>query len=598
MSSPSCQPGAANLFVTNCPLFMRDGLTLVVSPLIALMRDQVAQLRGMGVAAASLNSSNTSQENAQIYQYAIEGDLKLLYISPERLARTDTIEFLKKIQVAAIAVDEAHCVSQWGHDFRPEYQQIGHVCAALGGVQVLGFTATADAQTRVDIEERLFPSPPQTFLHGFDRPNIRLAMTPRNNAKSQLLNFLKDHQNQSGIVYCQSRKKVDETARFLSENGLNAHPYHAGMDAQDRASNQDRFLREDGIIIVATIAFGMGIDKPDVRFVFHMDLPKNIESYYQEIGRAGRDNLPADTLTLHGYNEIRQYRQWIDQSDAADEQKRIEHQKLNSLAALCEASVCRRQTLLAYFGDECEPCANCDLCAGEIETREGTLEAQMALSNMLRTKEMFGIEHLVSVLRGSENQKILKFNHQDLSTYGIGKDISTNQWRSTYRQLLALGLVSIDAERFNRWVVTQAGWDVLKNNSKVQLRVITPDPVAKHTRPKRSKVDIGNANQQVLASLKARRLEIAQEKNQPAYVIFTDKSLIDMANKLPITLEQMAEIHGVGEKKLAQYGKEFLALIEQSTKLTSFIKLAVHFYLSEPVSDWKSSFPKKVRDFY
>lgn len=544
------------------PALMRDGLTLVVSPLIALMRDQVAQLRGLGVAAASLNSTNSADENQRIYQAAIQGDIKLLYLSPERLARSDIIDFLLKINVTTIAVDEAHCVSQWGHDFRPEYQNIGSVCQALGEVQIMGFTATADALTRKDIEQRLFPAPPKTFLHGFDRPNIRLTMSPRNNAKTQLMDFLGNHQNQSGIIYCQSRKKVEETASFLVQNGYEAYPYHAGLEAETRANNQDTFLREDGIIIVATIAFGMGIDKPDVRFVVHMDLPKNIESYYQEIGRAGRDNLPADTLTLHGYNEIRQYRQWIDQGDASNEQKRIEHQKLNSLAAMCEASVCRRQTLLAYFGDSCEPCGNCDLCAGEVETRDGTKEAQMALSNMLRTNQMFGMEHLIAVLRGSDSQKVQKFNHQDVSTFGIGKDISAAQWKSTHRQLLANGLVAIDTDRYNCWTVTDAGWQVLKGQQEVNLRKEAPKLVSKSPRTKTSAPLIGDHNQNVLDALKARRLELARERKKPAYVIFTDKSLIDMATKLPNTLEEMSEVHGIGDKKLKQFGEEFLAIIQ------------------------------------
>ena len=546
------------------PALMGEGLTLVISPLIALMRDQVAQLRGVGVAAASLNSGNSIQENHLIRHAAVNGELKLLYLSPERLSRPDAMDFLHKANITTIAVDEAHCVSRWGHDFRPEYQQIGRVCQELGGVQIMGFTATADALTRKDIEQKLFPAPPKVFLHGFDRPNIRLAMSPRNNAKNQLMSFLENHRGQSGIIYCQSRKKVDETASFLTRNAYQAYPYHAGLEAEIRANNQDVFLREEGMIIVATIAFGMGIDKPDVRFVFHMDLPKNIESYYQEIGRAGRDDLPADTLTLYGYNEIRQYRQWIDEGDASDEQKRIEHQKLNSLAAMCEASVCRRQTLLAYFGDQCEPCGNCDLCAGEVETRDGTREAQMALSNILRTNEMFGMEHLVAVLRGSENQKVQKFNHQNVSTFGIGKEISANQWKSTYRQLLAAGLVAIDADRFNRWFVTDAGWQVLKSLQKVTLRKEVAISASKSSRQSADGLLTGDHNQTVLAALKAYRLELAREKKQPAFVIFSDKSLIDMATRLPGTREEMNDIHGVGDKKLKLYGDDFLAIIRHA----------------------------------
>ncbi len=458
------------------PALLRDGLTLVISPLIALMRDQVAQLVDMGVAAASLNSTNSAEKNAQIYQCALAGELKLLYISPERLMRADTMDFSSKANVTAIAVDEAHCVSQWGHAFRPEYTQIGMVRQALGDVQMLAFTATADQQTRKDIEKKLFPAPPKTFLHGFDRPNIRLAMTPRDNPRKQLLTFLKNHQNQRGIVYCQSRKRVNETAQFLVENGVNAFPYHAGLDSQVRADNQDRFMQQEGVVIVATIAFGMGVDKPDVRFVLHMDLPKNIESYYQEIGRAGRDDLAASTLTLYGLNEIRQYRQWIEQGDTSDAQKRIEHQKLSALVALCEAPVCRRITLLAYFGDSCEPCSNCDLCAGEIKTRDGTIDAQKALSTILRTKEMFGMEHLITVLCGEENEMSRKHNHECLSTFGIGKENSKTQWRSVFRQLYALGLVHIDVARYNSWQVSKTGWQVLREQKRCACETIRPTP--------------------------------------------------------------------------------------------------------------------------
>lgn len=546
------------------PALMQDGLTLVISPLIALMRDQVAQLRGIGVAASSLNSSNSDDENSATFQAARDGTLKLLYISPERLARPGTIDFLRDIKVAAIAVDEAHCVSQWGHDFRPEYRQIGHVRNALGGVQMLAFTATADALTRRDIEEKLFTTPPKVFLHGFNRPNISLAMTPRNNAKKQLLAFLDNHQGESGIVYCQSRKRVEDHAQFLCDNGVKALPYHAGLAKEVRSENQDVFLREDGYVIVATVAFGMGIDKPDVRFVFHLDLPKNIESYYQEIGRAGRDNLPAATRTLYGLNEIRQYGQWIDESDAPDEQKRIERQKLSSLVALCEAPKCRRMTLLAYFGDACEPCGNCDLCNGEIETRDGTIDAQKALSAIIRTGEFFGMEHLITVLRGEENDMSRKHGHGELPTFGVGKDTSRAEWRSIYRQLYATGLAEIDTTRFNRWVVSEAGWRVLRKKENVVLRMQILQ--SKRERIPRQPIVMENCDEGVFAALKEHRLMLAREKSVPAFVIFPDRSLIDMASKLPDSLDAMRSVHGVGKKKLQQYGDEFLDVIRRAVE--------------------------------
>ncbi len=546
------------------PALLNEGLTIVVSPLIALMRDQVLQLKEYGVNAASLNSTNSSEENFNIKQAAIAGEIKLLYISPERLARSDNIEFLKQCNVSTIAVDEAHCVSQWGHDFRPEYQQIANVRDELGDVQILAFTATADEQTRKDIKEQLFITKPKVFLHGFDRPNINLAMSARNNGKKQLLAFLEAHENESGIIYCQSRKKVEATTQFLVENNFKAYPYHAGLDKQKRAKHQDIFLAEDGIIIVATIAFGMGIDKPDVRFVFHNDLPKNIESYYQEIGRAGRDNLPATAHAIYGLGEIRLYRTWIEQGNASIEQKHIEHQKLSSLVALCEAPLCRRITLLAYFGDEIERCGNCDLCEGKIKTRNGTIDAQKALSAIIRTKEFFGMEHLISVLRGQINDMSIKHGHENLSVFGIGKDISLNEWRSIYRQIYALGMVEIDSARFNRWVVTKLGWEVLRKEKTVQLREEVLQPL-KTMRRKKSTVNLVNlegCNQKVLTALKEYRLILAKEKNSPAFVIFSDKSLIDMATKLPNTLDEMLDIHGVGAKKLEQYGDSFLEIIQ------------------------------------
>ena len=542
------------------PALLRDGVTVVISPLIALMRGQVAQMRELGIAARSLNSANDDGENALAIQEAEAGELRMLYLSPERLARPGTVAMLRRVGVSAIAVDEAHCVSQWGHDFRPEYRLIGEVREQMGGVQVLAFTATADALTRTDIEERLFPRPPRVFLGGFDRPNITLAMTPRAQGRKQLLDFLAAHRGQSGIVYCQSRKRVEETAAFLASEGVTALAYHAGYAPQVRNDVQDRFLGEDGVVVVATVAFGMGIDKPDVRFVFHMDLPKNIEGYYQEIGRAGRDGLPAAAHGLYGMGEVRQYRQWIDEGDASPEQKRIEHGKLSTLVAYCEALTCRRVTLLAYFGEEnAEPCGNCDLCRGEVETVEGTIEAQKALSAMVRTRERFGMEHLITVLRGERTEKVEQHGHDTIPTFGVGADVSKVAWRSIFRQLDAGGLSRVVVEEFNRWSVTEAGWRVLKGEQTVMLRKQPGNTKAdRAARSARAAPDASGADDTVLAALKALRLTLAKERNVPAYVIFPDRTLIEMATALPRDMDALKQIHGVGGKKADSFGPAFL----------------------------------------
>ncbi len=545
------------------PALLRDGVTVVISPLIALMRGQVAQMRELGIAARALNSANDDAENAMAMQEAEAGELDLLYLSPERLARHGTIAMLRRVGVTAIAVDEAHCVSQWGHDFRPEYRLIGTVREQLDGVQILAFTATADAMTREDIEERLFPEAPRVFLRGFDRPNISLAMTPRVQGKRQLLDFLATHRGSSGIVYCQSRRKVEETADFLKGEGVVALAYHAGFDPEERNRVQDRFLREDGVVVVATVAFGMGIDKPDVRFVFHMDLPKNIEGYYQEIGRAGRDGLPAVAHGLYGMGEVRQYRQWIDESAASDEQKAIERAKLNTLVGFCEAVTCRRVTLLAYFGEDAAPCGNCDLCRGEVETEDGTVSAQKALSAMVRTRERFGMEHLIAVLRGERTDKIDQHGHAELPTFGVGADTSKAAWRSIFRQLEASGLARIEIEEyFSRWTVTEAGWRVLKGETPVTLRKQPRNTRAdREARAARAPLDDSGADEAVLVALKTLRRELAKERNVPAYVIFPDRTLIELATVLPRDMEGLRRVHGIGGKKAENFGKAFLSEI-------------------------------------
>ena len=460
------------------PALVRDGLTVVVSPLIALMRDQVAQLREFGVSAAALNSQNTPEENARIAMRARQGELKFLYVAPERLARSHMQSFLSQINVKLIAVDEAHCVSQWGHDFRPEYLEIGRLRENLPGVQVIALTATADEATRADIAGKLFAAWPRGFMFGFDRPNLSLAMAPKANAKNQILRFIKAHRGDSGIVYCLSRKGTEAMAEFLAGKGHRALVYHAGLEGGARAAVQDAFLKEDGVVICATIAFGMGIDKPDVRFVAHADLPRNIESYYQEIGRAGRDGLPADTLTLFGMSDVALRGRQIAEGDASAEQKRVENQKLNTLVALCEAPICRRQTLLAYFGEKIEPCGNCDLCASDVELRDGTVPARKALSAVVRTGQRFGTEHLVAILTGKPTKAIQRWHHDDLPTFGIGTEFDVKGWRTVYRQLYAAGHLSLDPEVRGRWLLTESGTRVLRGEETFQMR---PD-VAKPAR--------------------------------------------------------------------------------------------------------------------
>ncbi|MEM8551044.1 MAG: DNA helicase RecQ [Pseudomonadota bacterium] len=548
------------------PALMRPGVTIVVSPLIALMRDQVAALQTLGIAAGAVNSGNDAFENRRLLARAVDGSLKLLYVSPERLSAHETLGELRDAPIAMLAVDEAHCVSQWGHDFRPEYRLLGEVRRDLGIKQTVAFTATADEITRNDIAERLFATAPQIFVRSFDRPNLSLAMSAREDGRAQLLSFLAQHEGEAGIVYCQSRKRVDETAAFLNARGRRALPYHAGLERGERDRNQDIFLREDGVVVVATVAFGMGVDKPDVRFVFHMDLPKNIESYYQEIGRAGRDGLPAAAHALYGFGEIRQFRQWIEGSDVSAEQKKVEHGKIDALVSLCEAPVCRRVVLLSYFGEPSTPCGNCDLCSGAVETFDATVLAQKALSAVVRTRERFGMEHLINVLRGEPSDKVLQHGHETLPTYGVGKDQSKKAWRSIFRQLGTAGFAGADPERFGGWRITEAGWRVLKGAQKVSLR---KDALTQADKAKKGQVagaalptDYDTA---LFEELKALRRQLSDARDVPAYVIFADRTLMEMAAKRPETLDEMRGIHGVGERKLKELAPAFVELIRAHT---------------------------------
>ena len=557
--------GSGKSLCYQLPAIARPGLTVVVSPLIALMRDQVRSLTAAGVAAGSLNSSNEPAENARVMTLLRKGELRLLYLAPERLARPDTVEMLAESDVSLMAIDEAHCVSQWGHDFRPEYLTLGSLARQIGGrLQTMALTATADAPTRGDIVDKLFADPPRTFVRSFDRPNLRLAFKPKERSSKQVLAFVKSHDGESGIVYCASRRKVEELAETLKKEGVNALPYHAGLDKSVRDANQDRFQQEDGVVMTATVAFGMGIDKPDVRFVCHADLPANVEAYYQEIGRAGRDGLSADTLTLYGMGDMQLRRMQIEQGDSSDERKRIERQRLNALLALAEAPRCRRQTLLAYFGESSQPCGNCDLCQEGVERFDGTIEAQKAMSAILRTGERFGVEHLIALLRGERTENILKFNHDALPTFGVGADRAAVDWRSIFRQLSAVGLIAQDLMEHGRWWVTDEGRRVLRGEARIELR--KEQAAAKGSKRDRRAAQAAavtsDADAALLAGLKALRAKLARQQQVPAYVVFSDRTLIELATHRPGNPRAMREIHGIGDAKLERYGAPFLEIIK------------------------------------
>jgi ATP-dependent DNA helicase RecQ len=560
--------GSGKSLCYQLPALLREGLTVVVSPLIALMRNQVAQLNSYGIAAASLNSANDFDQNRSILEEIARGALRLVYVAPERLAKAETVALLKRARVGLLAVDEAHCISQWGHDFRPEYLTLSALQSELGALQTVAFTATADAATRADILSRLFPQPPEVFVHGFDRPNLRLAMSPRAGGRGQLVHFVAQHRGDSGIIYCGSRRGTEDIAAFLRQEGVKALHYHAGMDLTERSRNQDVFLQEDGVVMAATIAFGMGIDKPDVRFVCHANLPSSIESYYQEIGRAGRDGLPSDTLTLYSTGDIGLRRRQIEENGASDEQKRVDRLRLNALVSLCESPRCRRQTLLGYFGETAAPaCGNCDVCAGNVAVIDGTIAAQKAMSAILRTGERFGTEHLISLLLGEETDQIKSFRHDALPTFGVGKEHSRNEWRSIFRQLYAAGILSLDITGYGRWTVPPAGRVVLKGEAKIELRRETAMAPGgkKAARKVAAAAALGDSepDQALFQALRARRSVLAKAEAVPAYVILPDRSLLDMARRKPATLDEMAGVHGVGEVKLKRYGEAFLEVVRQ-----------------------------------
>ncbi|WP_127113030.1 DNA helicase RecQ [Shimia sediminis] len=540
------------------PALMRDGVTVVISPLIALMRDQVRALREAGVQAGALTSGNTEEETAEVWEALEAGRLKLLYIAPERLASGAAMGMLRRIGVNLIAVDEAHCVSQWGHDFRPDYLRIGELRQALG-VPLAAFTATADAETREEIVTRLFDGvPPSTFLHGFDRPNIHLAFAAKDGPRGQILDFAAARKGQSGIVYCGTRAKTENLAAALREAGHSSLHYHGGMDAEDRRITEARFQREDGLIVVATVAFGMGIDKPDIRWVAHADLPKSIESYYQEIGRAGRDGAPAETLTLFGPDDIRLRRSQIDEGLAPPERQRADHARLNALLGLAEALHCRRKTLLGYFGETDVSCGNCDLCDAPADVFDGTTAVRKALSAALRTGERFGSGYLIDILLGNDNDKVRQRGHDGLPTFGIGNEYDRRQWQAVFRQMMGHDLIRPDPERHGGLRMTDAALPILKGEAQIELR---RDTIRKAPRRPAAKEMVNEEDAPLLSALKAKRRALAEAAKVPAYIIFNDRSLIEMAETRPTNLDEMARVSGVGAKKLDSYGDAFLEVI-------------------------------------
>ncbi len=540
------------------PPLISGGCTLVISPLIALMHDQVTALRELGIEAACLNSAMSAAQQSDVIARLTANTLRLLYVAPERALQSDTLELLKRSAVTLIAIDEAHCVSQWGHDFRHDYLELHRLGADFPDVPRMALTATADARTREDIAQRLALNEPQWFVEGFDRPNIRYTVRVRLNARPQLEKFLASHRGAAGIVYCMARRKVEETAAWLVERGYNALPYHAGLGSQIRADHQERFLRDDGVIIVATIAFGLGIDKPDVRFVAHLDLPKSIEAYYQETGRAGRDGEPAAAWMIYGLQDVVRLRQMLEASPAQDDHKRIERQKLDALLGWCEATSCRRQPLLAYFGDTLpEPCGNCDNCLEPPATWDATEEAQKLLSCIYRTGQRFGAAHVIDVLRGAETEKVHLHGHATLSTFGIGGEQSVNHWRSVLRQLMVRGAVYTDVEGFGAIKLDEDARCILRGEIELRLR----EDIIETRRAKRPPVseEIAEPDRELWERLRACRKRLADEHEVPPYVIFHDRTLREMIALRPTTLDEMLTVAGVGETKLERYGEVFLS---------------------------------------
>ncbi len=546
------------------PSLLREGTGIVISPLIALMQDQVEALRQLGVRAEYLNSTLDGETAARVERELAAGELELLYVAPERLLTGRFLSLLARSRIALFAIDEAHCVSQWGHDFRPEYRQLTVLHERWPDVPRIALTATADPPTQREIAERLDLTNAQHFVSSFDRPNIRYTVVQKDNARRQLLDFLRGHRDEAGIVYCMSRRKVEETAEFLCKEGMNALPYHAGLPAEVRAANQRRFLREDGIVMCATIAFGMGIDKPDVRFVAHTDLPKSMEGYYQETGRAGRDGEPAEAWLCYGLGDVVLLKQMIEQSEAGEERKALERSKLDHLLGYCESMQCRRQVLLAGFGETYpQPCGNCDNCLQPPDSWDASVAAQKALSCVYRSGQRFGVGHLIDILRGGENDKIRQFGHTELSTYGIGKDLDARTWRSVFRQLVAAGLLEVDSDAYGGLRLTDGSRQVLKGERKVMMRRESPKTRERERGGQRTGLSVLPQDLALFNALRGLRAELAREQNVPAFVIFHDSTLRNIAEQRPTSIDALGRVGGIGGTKLSRYGERLVEIVRE-----------------------------------
>ncbi len=542
------------------PAMVRDGTGIVISPLIALMQDQVAALRQFGARAACLNSALPAQEASRVEQQLLDGELDLLYVAPERLLTPRMLELLDRARIALFAIDEAHCVSQWGHDFRPEYIQLSQLHERYPAIPRIALTATADEPTRKEIVERLALDTAARFIAGFDRPNIRYRIHENDgNARMRLLRFIQDeHPNEAGIVYCLSRKRVDEVAAWLREQDIDALPYHAGMDNRTREQHQTRFLREEGIVIVATIAFGMGIDKPDVRFVAHLDLPRSIEGYYQETGRAGRDGLPAEAWMAWGAQDVVQQRRMLDESEGNDAFKRLANSRLDALVGLVEATDCRRKHLLSYFGEACAACGNCDNCIEPPQTWDALEPARKALSCVYRTGQRYGAGHLIDVLRGERTEKVVERGHEAVTTFGIGAELDDKTWRSVFRQLAARSFLAVDHERFGALTLTESARALLRGETGFEIRVPSKK---KRLKAGRGGIVPTGAEAELFERLRSWRADTAKERNVPAYVIFHDATLQEIAVRKPATLDELGTVSGIGDRKLEAYGPALMALL-------------------------------------
>ncbi len=545
------------------PALLRDGLAVVVSPLIALMDDQVATLEELGVAAAALNSTLSAEQQRDLASRIKRGEVKMLYLAPERLVQPRMMAFLQSLDIALFAIDEAHCVSQWGHDFRPEYLQLGQLAEVFPNVPRIALTATADKRTREEIVTRLHLQNAERFLSSFDRPNIFYRIVPKEQPRKQLLAFLSERRSDAGIVYCLSRKKVDEVAQFLCAQGFPALPYHAGLPSDTRAANQKRFLNEEGLIMVATIAFGMGIDKSNVRFVAHLDLPKSLEAYYQETGRAGRDGLPADAWMAYGLQDVVMLKQMLQNSEGDERHKRLEHHKLDAMLSLCEETRCRRQTLLAYFDEEMpQPCGHCDNCVDGVQTWDATEPARQALSAIYRTGQRYGTGHLIDVLLGRENEKTRSMGHQHLSVFGVGKDRSEGEWRTLFRQLVARGLADIDIEGYGGLRLSDSCRPLLRGEVTLELRrELKPQTSVKSSSASPASQLVRGEEREQWEALRALRRKLAEEHGVPPYVIFPDSTLLEMLRSQPTSMAEMARVSGVGARKLERYGEAFLEVL-------------------------------------